>query len=803
MSFGVRHHSGQFLALLLCLCHGAKAQPPEHLLENRFGIAVAIQSETGKYNVTYKGQRWLGSGFVSVLVKNRWYRSAEIRYPEPSAYKTPQVKLVLQDSKSGSDSDTLGVYDFLDLTWAVPDLGVRLVTGFRLYRERPYLVFVQKFPDGFRNYASGNWSVPSVVFPQFLPDVASSRNDLYSWISGGLDAHRFAYGPASSLGGTVDVLLLSDSHYDTVVLSPFANYLVATQQSSPVATRDESDPMKSAINCGIEGLVQEIPVGFEHAHILVAGKGVSQSVREWGRALLDKAGKRVLSKYEGDNMKYPTYWDDYGAYYREHGFKEDGYKSYEDIIVGVAEDAKKHGLRIGAYQVQDSDQLRYQEGLFEPRDDLFPHGLKWLQERLGAPLEAYLPWLAPGGPYRKKYAFFETPKGDVLGWPSGSMGDVFYSVEYWRHTAAKLQTWGVVLLQQDYMSTYEGDPVMMADVNRMNSYFKNQAAALGEKGIKMQYCMTLPRNLMESTENPIVVSLQASGDHHVYMAAPKPEHRDDDPYTWKHLLFASGLYGALGLWPSRDNIQTVADPNAWEDLLIANLLGGEIQLGHRIGECDFDMVQKTYREGDGLVLKPDRPVVPLDRCYHEGCAVGYTQSEKNGKTWFYVASFPLSGYLPSFRIADLGVAGQWIVYDYDGGFASTFDSTSPIELSPQGKHQYLVLAPLFENRMAVLGDTGKFITMADMRIASVETEGDGLRVGVISNERKNPIITGYSERLPARVEVENRVLEEVSSVKRLMAAQSGWFWDSETQLWYVKVDFCGAAEMKTKVFRIL
>ena len=334
-----------------------------HSLQNKFGISVTFEPKTGVYTVDYKQGSWFGPGIVSVLVNRRWYRSSSLSFPEAKAYEGPQGKLLLADLKQTAASDQLGAYDSLEVLWKVPGTSVEVATAFSLYRDAPYLVFKQRFPNGFKNYASGNWVIPSVAFPQFV-GTFFARNDIYSWTSGGMFNHRFAYGNPSSLGGTVDLLLLADKDYETVILSPFANYLVATQQSLPVASQDETNPAKLAITCGVEGLVGEIPSGFQHAHIMVAGEGIGDTFRAWGEALLDRAGKKIPSKYEGDTLKHLVYWDDYGAYYREHGFKEDGYKSYEDIIVGIAEDAKKHGLRIGAYQVQDLDQLRYQEGLF-------------------------------------------------------------------------------------------------------------------------------------------------------------------------------------------------------------------------------------------------------------------------------------------------------------------------------------------------------------------------------------------------------------------------------------------------------
>ncbi len=545
--------------------------------------------------------------------------------------------------------------------------------------------------------------------------------------------------------------------------------------------------------------MKEIPAGYKHEHLLVAGEGIDSTFRQWGQALLTKSGKQAPSKYDCETMRHPVYWDDYGGYYREHGFKEEGYAAYEDVIVGVAEDARRHGLLIGGYEVQDSDQLRYNEGLFEPRDDLFPHGLAALHARLGVPLEAYLCWLAPGGPYRQKYPYIETPPCSVLG---KSMGDVFYSLDYWRDTAAKLVSWGDVILQHDYLNVYEGNPVMMAGIDRMDTYFKNMAKALGEKGIKMQYCMQLPRNIMESTENPIVISVQGTHDHHAPMTEPKPTHSSDDVFAWKHLMFTDAFYGVVGLWPSRDNIQTEGDPNAWEDILMANLAGGEIQLGHRIGECNFDLVRKTYREGDELILKPDHPIVPLDRCYLEGCAVGFTYSERNGEKWFYVLSLPPSGALDAMHLADLKLTGRRVVYNFDTGVAAVVDAAAPLNLQTQAKHEYFVVAPILANGMAVIGDTTKFVTMADQRIASVEASPQELRVGVTANQDWNPIIVGYAEKLPAGVESGGMKLGEVASPDRLRSAKSGWFYDPLARLWSVKIDFAGAERMETRTFTI-
>jgi hypothetical protein len=774
---------GALLALPAGIAAGA-----EYSLQNGFGMSVSVEPKTGDYSVLLNGQQWFGPGRVSVLSGKRWYRSTPIHAFYDSVER-PEGQLALRGVKTGSDGDVLGTYDFIDLEWDLPQPGKTLVTGFRLYRDNPYLVFVQKFPNGFAQYASGDWRAPSVVFPQFLPDIFASRNDLFAWTSQGMFNHKLGNGNAAAIAGTVDLLVLADQERNTAVLSPFANYLVATQQSGPLALPGEIS--RSVVSCGIEGLVTELPAGFEHQHILVAGSGVHNTFENWGRALLKRAGKPVPSKYADDVLKYFVYMDDYGSYYREHGFKEPGYNAYEDIVLGLEKDARAHNVRIGAYFVLDADQIRYQEGLFEPQPALFPHGIERLHEQLGKPLQCYTLWLAPGGPYRKQFPFVETEKRTGP-WKSNppTLGDVFYSLDYWRYTAKKIASWGAISLQHDFLSNYEGDPVMMASVDKMNTYFKNMGQALQEQGMTMHYCMQLPRNIMQSTENPVMVSVQASLDHHVGDGL--------DPRVWKHLIFTSAFYGALGIWPSRDNMQSGADPNAFEDVLLANLMGGSMELGHRIGEADWDLLKKVYREGDGLVLKPDRPIVPLDRCYFDGSAVGYTESNISGKRWYYVLSLPASGSLAQFSASDTGAAGAWAVFDWDRKSVSVGEASSPIPLLREAKHQYFVLAPILENGMALFGDTGKFISMADQRIAAVESAGKSLRVGVIASREESPILVGYSPRRPSGMEMGENKLEEATSLDLLKAARSGWFWDPQTNLWSAKLDFSGAPGIRTR-----
>lgn len=182
--------------------------------------------------------------------------------------------------------------------------------------------------------------------------------------------------------------------------------------------------------------------------------------------------------------------------------------------------------------------------------------------------------------------------------------------------------------------------------------------------------------------------------------------------------------------------------------------------------------------------------------------MGYTESLLGGRKWHYVLSLPAAGYLPSFTAADLGSRDRSVLYSFDTKTATIIDPMTPVTLQREAKHEYFVVAPLLDNGMAVIGDPEKFITMADMRIASVVPAADALRVEVIADASRSPIITGYSPQRPTGVEAGNQKLAEMSSPDRLKAAMAGWFWDPQTRLWQVKVDFADAAKMETRSFRI-
>ena len=65
---------------------------------------------------------------------------------------------------------------------------------------------------------------------------------------------------------------------------------------------------------GISSEVTELPAGFEHRTMLVAGKGITATMDAWGTALRKAYGTNHSAVFDR-NIEYLSYWTDNGAYY--------------------------------------------------------------------------------------------------------------------------------------------------------------------------------------------------------------------------------------------------------------------------------------------------------------------------------------------------------------------------------------------------------------------------------------------------------------------------------------------------------
>jgi len=315
------------------------------------------------------------------------------------------------------------------------------------------------------------------------------------------------------------------------------------------------------------------------------------------------------------------------------------------------------------------------------------------------------------------------------------------------------------------------------EVGMADTWLDAMGTAASNLGVTIQYCMALPRFLLKSTTVGAVTNARASCDYGPGNA------------NWR-IGFSSTLIWALGLAPSKDVLWSTVEqpncpyraegcrePNAFLQVLVATLSTGPVSPGDKIGASNATLLGASFRAGDGLLLKPDRPATLMDAAYLAALAAAPPTSPTvplpelthtfsahgpgRAYRWHYLLAANLSSSA-SGGTGDvmLGVdalgpmassSGGYAVFDYftlawngGGGGAQgvPFNATLPLHI-PLGTAQpspplgalplrYLVAAPVLRSGWVLVGEAGKFVTMAGARAQGFQETGAGFSMEVVA-----------------------------------------------------------------------
>jgi hypothetical protein len=532
-------------------------------------------------------------------------------------------------------------------------------------------------------------------------------------------------------------LILFTDDLDTIVFSPMDHFFAGL-----IERRD------GAIHYGLWGEIDQVPGDFVHRFILVQGKGINATVQEWGRLLRADRGKAKVDRYADQGLSYLSYWTDNGAaYYYETG---EGMNEAETLLALKA-DADARGIPLGSLQIDSWWYSKIEEHhllgssgllLWEPKPEMFPEGLTVFQEALGLPLIAHNRWFSDQSPYLDEYAF--VVEGDRA-FPTGP--------EIYQHFMASLASWGGMTYEQDWLITQYWDfHWLRSDVGRATRWMGWMDDAAAAEGLTMQLCMPGAAHLMDSVDRASVTTTRTSTDYSPGISKES---------YWAQFHTVNMIAGALGLLPFKDNFWS-SEEHGEAEALVSILSAGMVGAGDAIGDMNRALLLRTCRD-DGLLLKPDRPAVPLDAMFldHSRPYTVTTGSRRDalGETR-YLAAFHLAGEHPEHEpmdavyamatydgkdlndlfvypdvvtdwavdlAADLDVAGgRHVLLDWRAGIAAEITDGFDIpELPHLYDFAYFVLAPVQDNGMALLGETAKYVTLADRRFTAIAVRADG------------------------------------------------------------------------------
>jgi hypothetical protein len=518
--------------------------------------------------------------------------------------------------------------------------------------------------------------------------------------------------------------LFFDSGANAFIVSPASNFMVAT------TSQDAHGEIVSGINSGIASL----PAGFTMQTLLVVEKGINRAFDTWGRAMTDLQGKTRPANNADRSLGYLGYWTDNTATYY---YRTDPNLSYEDTLLAVRDDFARQGIPLGYLQLDSwfypkgatATWQDYTSGISQYVGDptLFPDTLKGFQQQLGVPLITHARWIDASSPYRQQYQM---------------SGDVAVDPAYWDSVASYLQDAGALTYEQDWLSAKAQTACNLADPD---AFLGNMASSMANHGLTIQYSMAFPRHFLQSSKYNNVTTIRVSGDGF-------------GRGGWDSFLYGSRLAGALGLWPWSDVFQSTQTQN----LLLSTLSAGPVGVGDPIGSLSGSNLFQSIR-GDGAIVKPDVPLVPLDQTIlgdAQGSTspmVAATYTDFGEMKAVYVFAYGRGGDMPvSFTPASLGLSGSAYIYNYFGGTGQLLDAAGTFADTAPVNGVYYIVVPVGPSGIAFLGDAGQFVSLGKQRISAVSDRGR-LQAGLVFAAGETVrVLRGYSPSPPVVLAIDGQ-----------------------------------------------
>jgi hypothetical protein len=769
--------------------------PDAHVLSAADGLSLRIDSG-GACRISWGEPDWFGPAGLTVHHAQRCFAGAHVRTPVP-ATALPAPHLTRCD-----DRDALGAYRAVELGWTGLPFPLRTVA--RAYVERPVLVFQLRAPAGLVGGGSGEFAVPGVAWPHFVPRARQAGGVAEGTASFGHQWCEFAlpvFGDADGAGyrfaphrpAVVQPLMLIAPDGRTLLLAPLDSFHEQT-----VAVPPDDSRVDDGWRCGWHGDLAEAPAGFTTELAVWAAAGPRAALGAWIGWLRQQHAPQRPSRYADVGVARLSYWTDNGAYYY---YRTEPDTDYLTTLERAVDDCEARGIPIGLVQIDSwfypHEHLRpvSAEGAplvppsgmlaWEPRADLFPDGWPDLQRRLGhRPLAFHSRHFARRSPYFERFPAWSD--GDYAHPQDGALFD---------HLLGRAADWGALTYEQDWMvESFFGVRGLRAAPGRARAWQEQLDRAAAAHGLTLQFCMSTPPDFLQTLSLRRVTSIRTSGDYRYLF---------DNGLNWVWFLHTNALARALGLNAFKDVFLSdrAAEPYAEIEALLAALSCGPVGIGDRIGRADRDLVQRTCRE-DGVLIKPDAPLAALDHCFRSSTYVdarlllGETCSAHPAGRWVYLVALHASRAREPIAerctLAQLGAqrpAGPVLAYDWRSGGWTRLEPDGGWDLElPWQDWSLRVLCPLLPGERALFGDVGKYATVGDRRLANIEAGNDRISFDVRGAPHTAVHVHGHAPTAPATVEVATLTeRRNLSSRSRLAADGEGWSWDTHDGRWIVRV----------------
>ncbi|MBD3229597.1 MAG: hypothetical protein GF329_15560 [Candidatus Lokiarchaeota archaeon] len=718
---------------------------------------LEVNMETGKYSISFGEGRNLTNGLVRIYIENDWYSSFPVKN---------KGKLNLESSEKKEFSDHLGNGTVIELTWKIKDSKI-LKTLFYEYDKQPFIIFEQKFLKEIKT-GTGDFDTPITQFPSFKND--SPNRNIFTFKNGIFSP------PTSKFKATSAPVMHYDDQLQSYIISSMNNFLVN------IINKDIIE--EEFIVCGLEGEIETIPKNYSQKYILYFGNGINSTFKEWGDVLLKYYNTSRKDPYNDLIVSALGYWTDNGAYYY---YKTMRGKNYQETLETLYDYFKKEHIPIRYLQL---DSWFYKKswgppipfslvilvnGILDwsPNPNHFPDYQRFRENTRNLPLACHSRYFHPENVYTDDHEFYVS-KNRFNKWALPA------SVGAFDEMMSTARENGIILYEQDWMKNqFEHFKILRNNVHLGRKWLADMNEAAEKNDMWIQYCMTTPGMLMHSLEFDRVSFMRTGNDYNARF--PLVLYYPDNCET-------SILTYSLGIWPFIDcfisnKTQGPFYKSPFPELLTvqAILSGGPVGPSDRINHLNRSLLMKTCRD-DGVLLKPDKPATPIDLMFikHKKYYITKTYNEKDGLRWYYslvVNIWPKRAKDHAISLEDLDIGGPRIVYDFLEGSVSKIDLGDEIFFDlKKNEFKFFIFAPLYENKIAVIGNSEKFCCCSNKQFPNIEMTDIRIEITIEDVKDSKIPIKIYTEIAPKEVKFAGKKISTTSNDSNY------WKYNSDSKL---------------------
>ncbi|XP_046560817.1 uncharacterized protein LOC124269827 [Haliotis rubra] len=278
---------------------------------------------------------------------------------------------------------------------------------------------------------------------------------------------------------------------NTLIISPASQFMSSSIWRQNASTGGDN------VYWGTMGGVENVPADVENSFILFCGnQGINKAFVSWGQILQTWYGRTDRYVKSDFTINYLGYWTDDGAYY--FNIPEKG-KNYQDTILDINNYIKQLGVPV-RYIQYDWWWYYYDKNhgviTWEAKPSIFPDGLQWLYNKTELPVLAHSMFWSSNTTYAKanggKYDFL------IEGEKSLPLEEKF-----WNDLLADARKWGLLVYEQDFLNIeFERVHKLWSDIDLGRQWLHQMGNGAAKNGLTLQYCMALPRNVLQALEIP-------------------------------------------------------------------------------------------------------------------------------------------------------------------------------------------------------------------------------------------------------------------------------------------------------------